>query len=151
MKLTESRLKKGKSVEHGLISELLKRGLDVYLPVVDTHGIDILVRSRSGKTAEVQVKSRVDTGQQGRYFAVGEVKSRQEGSFFVCLCMITDDLKPDEYWIIPWDVYSGIAQFNKGTNKYRLTIGRILKNEKEMAKFKTIKGIRTLHKYLEKE
>ena len=97
MKLTESRLKKGKSVEHALISELLKRGLDVYLPVVDTHGIDILVRSRSGKTAEVQVKSRVHTGKLGRYFAVGEVKGSQQGSFFVCPCIITDDLN-----IVDW-------------------------------------------------
>ena len=138
-------------MEHGLISELLKRGLDVYLPVVDTQGIDILVRSRSGKTAEVQVKSRVHIGKPGRYFAVGEVKGSQAGSFFVCLHMITDDLKPDRYWIIPWDDYSRIAQFNKGTNKYRLTIGRLLKNEKKLAKFETIKGIRKLHKYLEKK
>ena len=55
MKLTESTMKKGKSVEHFLISEFLKRGLDVYLLVVDVHGIDILVRSKTGRTAEIQV------------------------------------------------------------------------------------------------
>lgn len=48
----------GKRIEHFLIGQMLKEGLDVYLPVVDDKGIDAVVRRPDGKFVEVQIKAR---------------------------------------------------------------------------------------------
>ena len=48
----------GKRIEHFLIGQMLKEGLDVYLPVVDDKGIDAVVRRPDGKFIEVQIKAR---------------------------------------------------------------------------------------------
>lgn len=48
----------GKRIEHYLIGQMLKEGLDVYLPVVDDKGIDAVVRRKDGTYVEVQIKAR---------------------------------------------------------------------------------------------
>ena len=48
----------GKRIEHFLIGQMLKEGLDVYLPVVDDKGIDAVVRRPDGKFVEIQIKAR---------------------------------------------------------------------------------------------
>ncbi|MDR1096141.1 MAG: hypothetical protein LBL31_07105 [Spirochaetaceae bacterium] len=48
----------GKYVEHHVISLMLKTGLDVFLPVIDNHGVDMVVKRPDGKFAEVQIKAR---------------------------------------------------------------------------------------------
>ena len=48
----------GKRIEHYLIGQMLKEGLDVYLPVVDDKGIDAVVRRPDGTFVEVQIKAR---------------------------------------------------------------------------------------------
>jgi hypothetical protein len=37
---------------------MLKDGLDVYLPVIDNHGVDMVVKRPDGVFAEVQIKAR---------------------------------------------------------------------------------------------
>ena len=49
-------LRKGKSAEYFVFSELIKGGADVYLPAVDI-GIDAIVRREDGTYLEIQVKS----------------------------------------------------------------------------------------------
>jgi hypothetical protein len=48
----------GKHVEHFVISSMLKEGLDVYLPVMDNNGVDMVVKRPDGHFAEVQIKAR---------------------------------------------------------------------------------------------
>jgi hypothetical protein len=48
----------GKYVEHYIISLMLKEGLDVYLPVIDNNGVDMVVKRPDGQFAEVQIKAR---------------------------------------------------------------------------------------------
>lgn len=48
----------GKRIEHYIISKMLKEGLDVYLPMVDDHGIDAVVKRPDGTYVEIQVKAR---------------------------------------------------------------------------------------------
>ena len=38
-------MKKGKAIEHHIISELLKNDFDVFVPVVDT-GTDLIIKDR---------------------------------------------------------------------------------------------------------
>jgi hypothetical protein len=37
---------------------MLKDGLDVYLPIIDNHGVDMVVKRPDGIFAEVQIKAR---------------------------------------------------------------------------------------------
>jgi len=48
----------GKRQEFGAIAELLRRGYDVYLTLVDDQGIDCIVRQGPDKYFDVQIKAR---------------------------------------------------------------------------------------------
>lgn len=58
-----NRLQLGKYAEYLVKMEFVLCGCDVFTAEVDDHGIDLVVRTRSGKHFDVQVKSfRQDTG-----------------------------------------------------------------------------------------
>lgn len=48
----------GKRIEYSIIAQMLKEGLDVYVPLVDDYGIDAVVRKPNGTFVEVQIKAR---------------------------------------------------------------------------------------------
>lgn len=48
----------GKRMEYIVIAEMLKEGMDVYVPLVDDNGIDAVVRRSDGTFVEVQIKAR---------------------------------------------------------------------------------------------
>ena len=48
----------GKRIEYSIIAEMLKDGMDVYVPLVDDNGIDAVVRKSDGSFVEVQIKAR---------------------------------------------------------------------------------------------
>lgn len=48
----------GRRIEYWLIGQMLKEGLDVYVPMVDDNAIDAVVRRPDGSFVEVQIKAR---------------------------------------------------------------------------------------------
>jgi len=74
---------KGKIGEYQFIGELLRRNLDVYLPIADIRGIDCVVRSKTGKYIEIQVKTRVTTGVGKEIFEVKQFEPRDNS--FLCV------------------------------------------------------------------
>lgn len=48
----------GKRMEYHLIGKMLMEGLDVYLPLVDDHGVDCVIKKKDGTFVEVQIKAR---------------------------------------------------------------------------------------------
>ncbi len=48
----------GKRIEYWIIGRMLKEGMDVYVPLVDDHAVDAIVRRRDGSVALVQIKAR---------------------------------------------------------------------------------------------
>ncbi len=48
----------GKRIEFWIIGEMLKDGIDVYIPLVDDIAIDAIIRKPNGEFAEVQIKAR---------------------------------------------------------------------------------------------
>lgn len=48
----------GKRMEYYLIGEMLKEGLDCYLPLVDDHGVDCVIKRPDGTFIEIQIKAR---------------------------------------------------------------------------------------------
>lgn len=51
----------GKRIEYWIIGQMLKDGLDVYVPLVDDNAIDAVVRRSDGSFVEVQIKARSNT------------------------------------------------------------------------------------------
>lgn len=58
----------GKHVEHHVISLMLKEGLDVYLPVMDNNGVDMVVKRPDGRFVEVQIKARSEGAKCPAFF-----------------------------------------------------------------------------------
>lgn len=48
----------GKRMEYNLVGKMLMEGLDVYLPLVDNHGVDCVIKKEDGTFIEVQIKAR---------------------------------------------------------------------------------------------
>ena len=51
----------GKRIEYWIIGRMLKEGMDVYVPLVDDHAVDAIVRRKDGSIALVQIKARSRT------------------------------------------------------------------------------------------
>lgn len=51
----------GKRMEYWIIGRMLKEGLDVYVPLVDDHAVDAIVKRHDGSTALIQIKARSKT------------------------------------------------------------------------------------------
>ena len=48
----------GRSMEYYLIGQMLMEGLDCYVPLVDDHGVDCVVKKEDGTFIEIQIKAR---------------------------------------------------------------------------------------------
>ena len=48
----------GKRMEYNLVGKMLLEGLDVYLPLVDDHGVDCVIKKEDGTFIEAQIKAR---------------------------------------------------------------------------------------------
>ena len=48
----------GKRMEYKLIGDMLMEGLDCYLPLVDDHGVDCVIKRGDGVFLEIQIKAR---------------------------------------------------------------------------------------------
>ena len=48
----------GKRMEYKLVGDMLMEGLDCYLPLVDDHGVDCVIKKEDGTFIEIQIKAR---------------------------------------------------------------------------------------------
>lgn len=48
----------GKRMEYFLIGQMLMEGLECYVPLVDDHGVDCVIKKEDGTFIEVQIKAR---------------------------------------------------------------------------------------------
>ncbi len=48
----------GKRIEYWIVGQMLKEGLDVYLPLVDDNTVDAVVKRPDGRFIEIQIKAR---------------------------------------------------------------------------------------------
>ena len=48
----------GKRMEYKLVGDMLMEGLDCYLPLVDDHGVDCVIKKQDGTFIEIQIKAR---------------------------------------------------------------------------------------------
>ena len=74
----------GKRMEYNLVGKMLMEGLDVYLPLVDDHGVDCVIKKSDGTFIEVQIKARSNEVTNG------------DAALFAA---ITHDLTPNFYFV----------------------------------------------------
>lgn len=55
----------GKRMEYWIIGRMLKEGLDIYVPLVDDHAVDAILKRHDGSTALIQIKARSNAVIQG--------------------------------------------------------------------------------------
>lgn len=108
---------KGKRGELIVIGELLRQGLQVYLPVVDS-GIDCVVDIGKGNFREVQIKYRENIPA----FAARSFRPRD--NFFI-VCWLNDHGR-DDFWTVPSKVFFELGKQVKvkGRDYVQLLIGK---------------------------
>ncbi|HRU99308.1 MAG TPA: hypothetical protein P5092_17995 [Ruminococcus sp.] len=74
----------GKRMEYNLVGKMLMEGLDVYLPLVDDHGVDCVIKKEDGTFIEVQIKARSNEVAEG------------DAALFAA---ITHELTPNFYFV----------------------------------------------------
>ncbi len=116
---------KGKRGEYYVFGELIRGGVDLYLPVIDI-GVDGIIRGKDGGAyVELQVKSTEAENQAG-YFNVYDLEP-SPNLFIICVDMSNaklDQYRQPEIWILPSAVYQQHAtvQALKDRSCYRLPL-----------------------------
>lgn len=126
--MANKRMLLGAFTEHYITSLLLKEERELYLPVVDDHGVDILVKSRKiskDPYQEIQVKSKDLDGQ----FSAISFKKTKANYWFVFYVK-----QQNIIWLINSLILKKIATPNKkGKNKGKYSIKLI---DKKGVKYK---------------
>jgi len=113
----------GKLGEQLVIAVLMKLGLDVYLPIVDIHGIDCIIRTNKGEYFDVQIKTRDKITRHRELIDVKKLEARKN------LFIIAYFLKDDCYWIFPSEVFAANSHYSKELNRHRLTLTKKMKEK----------------------
>jgi len=88
----------GKRMEYVVVAELLRRGYDVYMPLVDDQGIDCILRKGDSEYIDIQIKARSHdcSLSDGWRFAAMAINNPRYNYFFIFYSS-----KADCYWIAP--------------------------------------------------
>ena len=123
----------GKRQEYIAVAELLRRGFDVYMTLVDDQQIDCVIRQEKGgelRYLDVQIKARSLDAKHGATFAAMIVHQPRKNFWFIFYSEIADT-----YWIMPSLDLVQLANVNKGgkskkgKNKGKYTIKLANKNK----------------------
>ena len=96
----------GERGELYVFSELLKRGIVSYLPLVD-EGIDALVRTSNGQLIELQIKAAGSAG--GEYPRWFQMPFFEPRSNFMIVCVEFGNGEPRHTWVFPSAIYDKYA------------------------------------------
>jgi len=119
-------------MEYWIIGNMLKEGLDVYVPLVDDLGIDAVVRKQDGTFVEIQIKARskdVVFGDAALFAAI--THESRENYYFVFY-----SARMNTMWIMSSEEFIKESVLNKtGKNKGKRSIwfnGKRTKEKKEV-------------------
>jgi len=92
---------KGKLAEFLVFRELVKRGADLYLPVIDA-GIDAIIRQEDGTHLDMQVKA-TEEGWSPTVWVPDDPQLRQR--LVIVWVDMTESQENPEVWIFPGDIF----------------------------------------------
>ncbi|MBT3982924.1 MAG: hypothetical protein HOE90_16315 [Bacteriovoracaceae bacterium] len=135
----------GKRQEYSVIAELLKRGFDVYMTLVDDQGIDCVVRLDNKRYLDIQIKARSKDAKQWNFFSMS-FKPRKN------LYFIFYTEKNDTFWTIPSARVKTLGRSNKTGNnigRTSLNLPKLEAGEKtdKFEQFKNDDGFKLLNKF----
>lgn len=117
---TTNNMKKGKAIEHLIISELLKNDFDVFVPVIDT-GTDLIIKDRGGGLVEIQVKSR-DIQDEEYVFFIKDFKPNF--NFFI----VCHNINTGDFFCMPSQKFHQKSTLDKKKNQKTLSYSAIKKH-----------------------
>ncbi len=124
----------GKRIEYWMIGNMLKEGIDVYVPMVDDDAIDAVVKQKNGSFISIQIKARSNTvvfGDAALFAAI--THNHRDNYWFVFYSE-----RMDMTWIMTSEEFIQEATQNKtGKNKGKRSIwfnGRNTKKQIEHCK-----------------
>ena len=126
----------GKRQEYVVVAELLKRGFDVYMTLVDDQGIDCIIRIDDKTYIDIQIKARSKTAKQWNFFAAMNIEPRN--NYYFIFYLETNNT----FWVMPSEdvvKYAITNQNGKHTGKHSLTLPKSDTTEKA-EKFSIYKG-----------
>ena len=89
-------LQLGRYAEYYAKMEFASHGLDVYASEVDDHGIDFIIKTKSGRFLEIQVKS---VRQTNYVFMQKEKWNIEDANTYLALLLFKDEKLPNVYLI----------------------------------------------------
>jgi hypothetical protein len=113
----------GKRQEYIAVGELLRRGFDVYMTLVDDQQIDCVIRQEKNgqlRYLDMQIKARSNQCvlKDGGFFAAMDIRNPRENFFFIFYSEHTNT-----YWIIPsLELIEEANQAKSGNNAGRYSI-----------------------------
>ena len=108
----------GKRIEYKVIGAMLKSECDVYIPIVDDHGVDCVVKKKDGTFLEIQIKARASDVKQCGFFTVDNHEDSINNFYFVFYSE-----RVDTYWVFTSSDFIKNSQLNiRGKNKGRRKI-----------------------------
>jgi hypothetical protein len=124
----------GKRQEYMAVAELLRRGFDVYMTLVDDQQIDCIIRQEKGnklRYIDIQIKARSVNAKYGATFAAMTIRDPRPNYWFIFYSEFLNI-----YWIIPSKDLVRLANVNKGgidakgknKGKYTITFATKTKN-----------------------
>jgi hypothetical protein len=105
----------GRRMEYWLIGQMLREGLDVYVPLVDDIGVDAVIRKEDNSFIEVQIKARsheVKLTSAALFAAIDHLLPRQNYYF------VLRSERLDKMWIMSSEeLIAESSQIKAGPNK----------------------------------
>lgn len=127
----------GKRMEYSIIGELLLQKYDVYIPLVDDHGVDAIIKKKDGTFIELQIKARSNDVKNIATFANINVKNQINDKNNHNFYFIFRSEKLNKTWVLSFNEFIENSKENKtGKNKGNRTIIFSTKNGKLNEKLK---------------
>lgn len=109
----------GKRIEYWIVGNMLKEGLDVYLPLVDDDAIDAVIRRPDGSFTTVQIKARSRDCVPGDAALFAAIPHEHRDNYW----FVFYSERMDMMWILNSPEFIAASHQNKtGKNKGKRTI-----------------------------
>ena len=99
----------GKRMEYKLIGDMLMEGLDCYVPLVDDHGVDLVMKKQDGTFIEVQIKARGTDIKAGDAALFSAISHELTANFY----FVFHSERMDKTWIMSSEEFIQNCSLNK--------------------------------------
>lgn len=86
----------GKRMEYNLVGRMLMEGLDCYMPLVDDHGVDCVIKKSDGTFIEIQIKARSREVSEGDAALFAAITHEPTKNFYI----VFYSERLDKMWIL---------------------------------------------------